>query len=232
MLDPLPPRPALSCFIVEDSPIIRQNLIATLEEMLPMQVVGTAEDAAGALQWMQAPGARCDLMIIDIFLKAGSGLGVLQQARQYHYGRHLVVLSNYATPEMRRRCAELGADRVFDKSSELEELIGYCETLMNPRAVPIISGLRNNSRLRAWRLVMRAPSEKCSRLLTANSATAAPKLAGPKASRASGRPMLPQLLNITTGTKVRGCAPNQRASGQASRPLPRISTVPPISSGT
>jgi hypothetical protein len=27
---------------------------------------------------------------------------------------------------MRRRCQELGADRVFDKSSELDELIAYC----------------------------------------------------------------------------------------------------------
>lgn len=79
---------------------------------------------------------------------------------------------------------------------------------------------------------MRAPSEKCNRLLTENSATAAPKFAGPKASRASGRPMLPQLLNMTTGTRVRGCAPKALASGQASRPLPRISAVPPMSSGT
>ncbi|MCY1374678.1 hypothetical protein D9M69_620370 [compost metagenome] len=86
--------------------------------------------------------------------------------------------------------------------------------------------------MRAWLLVMRAPSEKWNRLLTENSATAAPKCAGPKASRASGRPMLPQLLNITTGTRVRGWAPNARASGHASRPPPRISTVPPISSGT
>jgi hypothetical protein len=98
--------------------------------------------------------------------------------------------------------------------------------------VAIISGLVSRSRVRAEALVMRAPIEKWNRLLTENSATAAPKFAGPKASRASGRPMLPQLLNITTGTRVRGCAPNQRASGQASRPLPRISTVPPMSSGT
>lgn len=119
----------LSCFIVEDSPVIRDNLIETLEEMVPVRVCGTAESESDALDALRRQSPRPDLVIIDIFLKAGSGLGVLQQARQYHYGRHLVVLSNYATPEMRRRCAELGADRVFDKSSELEELIGYCETL-------------------------------------------------------------------------------------------------------
>ncbi len=40
-----------------------------------------------------------------------------------------MVLTNYATPDMRRRCAQLGADRVFDKSAELEELLAYCATL-------------------------------------------------------------------------------------------------------
>ena len=125
---PLPTQP-LSCFIVEDSPIIRQNLIATLEEMLPMRVVGTAEDEQAALAWMQSPGARCDLMIIDVFLKSGSGLEVLRRARLLHPQRHLVVLTNYATADMRQRAQHLGADRLFDKSAELDELLAYCETL-------------------------------------------------------------------------------------------------------
>lgn len=118
----------LSCFIVEDSPVIRQNLVATLQEMLPLQCVGFAEDEAGALAWLSG-GGQAQLMIIDIFLKSGSGLEVLRQARAARPKAHLVVLTNYATAEMRRRCLQLGADRVFDKSGELEELIGYCETL-------------------------------------------------------------------------------------------------------
>ena len=126
----------LSCFIVEDSAIIRQNLIATLEEMLPMHVVGTADDELTALRWMQAPGAQCDLMIIDIFLKAGTGLEVLRRASLLRPEARLVVLTNYATPDMRRRCAQLGAHRVFDKSAELEELLLYCATLSHTDAEP------------------------------------------------------------------------------------------------
>ncbi len=128
MPDSVPQR-LLRCFIVEDSPIIRHNLIATLEEMLPMQVVGTADDEEAALDWMQSPGAGCDLMIIDIFLKAGTGLEVLRQAKTLRPEARLVVLTNYATPDMRRRCADLGAHRVFDKSGELEELLSYCAEL-------------------------------------------------------------------------------------------------------
>jgi DNA-binding NarL/FixJ family response regulator len=37
-----------------------------------------------------------------------------------------VVLTNYASADIRRRCSALGADRVFDKSCELDELITYC----------------------------------------------------------------------------------------------------------
>lgn len=119
----------LNCFLVEDSPVIRQNLIATLEEMLPMRVVGSAEDEAGAVRWMEESPTRCDLLIIDVFLRTGTGLEVLRRARAMRPEAKLVVLTNYATPEMRRRAQELGADRLFDKSAELEDLLAYCEAL-------------------------------------------------------------------------------------------------------
>jgi hypothetical protein len=39
------------------------------------------------------------------------------------------VLSNYATEEMRARCLAAGADRVFDKSREIDLLVGFCTAL-------------------------------------------------------------------------------------------------------
>ncbi len=124
---------ALHCFVVEDSPVIRQNLISTLEEMLPIEVVASAEDEQEAIQWMCRADAHCDLMIIDIFLKAGTGLEVLRKARTLRPEAKLVVLSNYATADMRKRCMELGADRIFDKSAEVDELLEYGEKLANAR---------------------------------------------------------------------------------------------------
>jgi DNA-binding NarL/FixJ family response regulator len=121
--------PALNTYIVEDSPVIRENLIATLEELAPVRVVGSAEDEYGAVQWLQQPGHPTDLVIVDIFLKSGSGLGVLRAAQALAPPRRLVVLSNYATPDMRRKCLELGAERVFDKSADIDALIGYCNGL-------------------------------------------------------------------------------------------------------
>ena len=64
------------------------------------------------------------------FLKSGSGLGVLQAVNRLGNDfLESVVISNYATPDMRRKCVELGATRVFDKSTEVDGLIAYCSAL-------------------------------------------------------------------------------------------------------
>jgi CheY-like chemotaxis protein len=125
----LPMQP-LRTYIVEDSQVIRENLIATLEELVPVEVVGTAEDESTAVHWLARPSNHADLLIVDIFLKAGSGLGVLRAASALPQRQHVVVLSNYATADMRRKCLELGADRVFDKSNEIDALIQYCGRLV------------------------------------------------------------------------------------------------------
>lgn len=122
----------LSCFLVEDSPLIRENLVATLQEMVPLQVVGQAEDEAGALRWLLDEAVPCDVLIIDIFLKRGTGLSLLPKARKLQPEAKIIILSNYATADMRTRCQELGADRVFDKSSELDDLITYLLDLPMP----------------------------------------------------------------------------------------------------
>ena len=116
----------LKTYIVEDSPVIRENLIATLEELAPVMVVGTADTEAAATYWLGRNVDGCDLVIIDIFLKNGSGLGVLASPTLKLTGAKVVILSNYATADMRRKCLELGADRVFDKSNEIDSLVSYC----------------------------------------------------------------------------------------------------------
>lgn len=119
----------LRTLIVEDSPVILDNLVATLEELAAVRVVGTAADEASAVRWIRESPGAFDMMIVDVFLKSGTGLGVLKEARSAGLPVRRVVLTNYATQDIRDRCRELGADQVFDKSSELEELIAYCGRL-------------------------------------------------------------------------------------------------------
>ncbi|MCK9687747.1 response regulator [Scleromatobacter humisilvae] len=123
------PARALEVYVVEDNVIVLESLIAALEELAPVRVVGTASDESVAVDWLRADGERCDLVIIDIFLRTGSGLGVIAAARQKRPGAALVVLSNYATDEMQARCLASGADRVFDKSRDIDQLVAYCIAL-------------------------------------------------------------------------------------------------------
>ena len=121
--------PALRTYLVEDSPVIRENLIAALEELVGIDIVGTADSESVATYWLHHEPGGWDLVVIDIFLKSGSGLGVLTACRERRQDQRLVVLSNYATADMRRKCLELGADAVFDKSNEIDALVAYCQRL-------------------------------------------------------------------------------------------------------
>ena len=123
----------LKAFIVEDSPVIRENLVATLEEMVPLKVLGYADTERGALDWLDDPAHDCDLIIVDLFLRHGSGLHVLEHLCRIGGTAERVVLTNYATADVRRRCIGLGASRVFDKSGEIDALIEHCLVLADQR---------------------------------------------------------------------------------------------------
>ena len=113
-------------YIVEDNPTIRENLIETLQELALVDAVGTAETEFEGRKWLAQNEDYWDLAIIDLFLKEGSGLNILSACRSRRPGQKMVVLSNNATRDVRWRCAELGADAVFDKSTEIDALVDYC----------------------------------------------------------------------------------------------------------
>jgi DNA-binding NarL/FixJ family response regulator len=115
----------LRAFIVEDSSTIRDNLIETLQELAGVEPVGVAETEHEGTRWL-ARNADWDVAIVDLFLREGSGLNVVEAARKRSPGQQVIVLSNHATRDVRWRCAQLGADAVFDKSTEIDALVDYC----------------------------------------------------------------------------------------------------------
>ena len=116
----------IKVYLVEDSPTIRDNLIATLEELTSATIIGTAESENEAVVWL-TDGNVWDLAIVDLFLKQGTGLGVLSACKQRLPLQKVIVLSNYATAEVRKQCAAQGSDAVFDKSTEIDQLLAYCD---------------------------------------------------------------------------------------------------------
>ncbi len=116
----------LKTFIVEDNATIRENLIGTLEELTCVQAVGTAETELEGREWLTQHQDEWNLAIVDLFLRQGTGLGVLDACKNRKPAQKVIVLSNYATADIRQRCAQLGVDAVFDKSNEIDDLVTYC----------------------------------------------------------------------------------------------------------
>ncbi len=105
--------------LVEDNTTIRETLVPALQELAGARVVAMADGAQEALATLrQVPW---DVLVLDMFLREGTGLEVLAQLPGELAGRKVYVLTNYATADLREACARLGADAVFDKSTELDE---------------------------------------------------------------------------------------------------------------
>lgn len=111
--------------LVEDSEKIRATLIPTMEELADVRVIAVADTAAQGVAAME-DHPEWQLIVIDLFLKEGTGLEVLRAAQSRGARRRAVVLTNYPTDQMRKRCSDLGADAFFDKSAELELFFEYC----------------------------------------------------------------------------------------------------------
>lgn len=116
----------LITYLVEDNLTVLDNLVETLKEIADVKIAAHSTTQTEAIRWLELHDGQWDLAIVDLFLKQGSGLGVLAGCRNRADHQKIVVLTNYATPEIRERAAALGSDAVFDKSTELDELIAYC----------------------------------------------------------------------------------------------------------
>lgn len=133
----------LMTILVEDSKTIRDSLVPAMDEFVDVQMLATAETATEAIEALEEHKGAWQLAIVDLFLREGSGLTVLNACRSRAADQHVVVLTNYPTPEMRRRCAQLGADAVFDKSNELDLFFAFCNSFERRGAQPVTPPPKN-----------------------------------------------------------------------------------------
>lgn len=106
--------------LVEDSALIAAELLKRLQQRA-IDIAGWAMDEEGAVALIS--GANPDVVILDLSLRTGSGLGVLRQIRLQGLRARVVVLSNLNHPEMRNACLMAGADGFFDKHTQFDDCI-------------------------------------------------------------------------------------------------------------
>ena len=121
------PGKPLRIFLVEDSPLLRGRLENMLSQHAAFKVTGLAAAESEAVEKLES--IPYDVIVVDVELRPGSGIGVIRQARARNKdvkeGGHvwIIVLTNYDLPTVRERCMQAGADHFLDKMREIDQLI-------------------------------------------------------------------------------------------------------------
>ena len=103
-------------FLVEDLPAMRELLIDLFTSIGNYQVVGTSSTEAEANLWIDEFQGKWDLLIVDLILAEGSGLGVVARARMRRRDGDVVVLSAYGSPGIEKHLRANGVAAIFDKA--------------------------------------------------------------------------------------------------------------------
>jgi len=106
--------------IADDSELIVDRLIASLEAIKGVEVVdraGTVEEASEAVRTL-----RPDVVILDMQMPGGTGLDVLATMKRDQVSCVVIVLTNFAYPQYRKKCLGSGANFFLDKSTEFDKV--------------------------------------------------------------------------------------------------------------
>jgi DNA-binding NarL/FixJ family response regulator len=111
--------------LVDDHPVVRQGIRATLTERLTGATVGEAGDAESALR--QVSTTAWDIVIVDISLPGGSGLDLIKELHRLYPTTPTLVLSMHPAAQFARRALSAGAAGYLTKESAPEELVAAIE---------------------------------------------------------------------------------------------------------
>lgn len=115
-------------FIADDSDPVRERLTALLSDIEGAEVVGQARNAAEAIEGVRS--LNPDLVILDIQMPGGNGIDVLKAIKRGPSPPIVIMLTNHAYPQYRKKCMALGADFFLDKSKDLERLAAICASMV------------------------------------------------------------------------------------------------------
>lgn len=117
----------MKVLIADDSPAIVERLMRLLAEISGIERLDPADTVASASEAVRR--LRPDVLILDMQMPGGSGLDVLKVINKDQIACAVIVLTNFAYPQYRRKCMQSGAQFFLDKSTEFEKVREVLHTL-------------------------------------------------------------------------------------------------------
>ena len=121
----------LKVFISDDSATVRERLVNMALDLPEIVVVGQAQDASGSLAAIRQ--TRPDVVILDIRMPGGNGIEVLRRLKKMNPAPRVIMLTNFAYAQYRRKCKEAGADFFLDKSTEFDQIPQTLEHMLQDK---------------------------------------------------------------------------------------------------
>lgn len=125
--------PSLRVVLVDDHQLIREGLRRAFDRAGDIEVVGEAGSVAEALEALDR--LRPDVLVTDVRLPDGDGIGLTTQVRAGNPTMGIVVLTMYAGDEQVFAALDAGASGFVGKDAPAEEVIAAARhAAANPRA--------------------------------------------------------------------------------------------------
>jgi len=128
--------PRLRVALVDDSERIRARLAEMLGEIPNVEIAFAADTEGDAVRLIAQEA--WDVLILDLQLRVGTGLGVLKamQGLRGQDERVAMIFTNYGFRQYRERTMALGADYFFDKAKDFDALRNAVTERAAKAAVP------------------------------------------------------------------------------------------------
>jgi len=107
--------------IVDDHPLFRESLAQLINYEPDMEVTGEAENTKDAIQLIR--NTSPDLAIVDITLKASSGLELIKSLKPLSIGLPVIVLSMHKESIYAERALRAGASGYITKHQAADEVL-------------------------------------------------------------------------------------------------------------
>lgn len=111
---------SIKVLLVEDSIVLTERLRESLAEYPQFEIIGAVDTEEDTLRIVER--RRIDLLLLDLHLKQGTGLGVMRALAGRSRSPHIIVLTNHDLPEYITAALNWGAVAFLDKAKHFSRL--------------------------------------------------------------------------------------------------------------